>query len=335
MRRVIKLLAVLLGLSISDLEAEYVFAQSDLLQSGHQAFREERYEDALQEFEKVAAQYPELSEAFFLISRVYFETPLYNESRARRALEKALELEPENVEYLVARLEQYKVKSWGFLGDRLREARRIDIARKILLLSPENAYAHEEMGKLHIRDFWRYRNAIMLPSVSYGYAGSLRESDAPDYDNMESGSSTDFFDGTVIAAELENLQELNLNEVFLSDQFDIKKLKSLGVNVVDLSQRAEKAYLRAIGHLHKALESDPRRRSVYDELMQIYVLKGEYEDAMNTLNLMYRFFPEDPDLWCYYGVANYQLGNMDAANRSFETLWMNTSEMLTKIWDSF
>ena len=53
--------------------------------------------------------------------------------------------------------------------------------------------------------------------------------------------------------------------------------------------------------------------------MQIYVLKGEYEDAMKTLDVMYRFYPEDPDLWRYLGVANYQLGNMDAANRSFET----------------
>ena len=319
MSRAIKLLVLLSGLCTPGLGAEQSFAQSDLLEAGYQAFREERYEDALKEFEKVIAEYTDLSEAFFMISRVYFETPLYNESQARHALEKALELEPENIEYLVARLEQYKVKSWGFLGDRLREARRIDIARKILSLSPDNAYAHEEMGKLHIRDFWRYRNAVMLPSVSYGYAGSLRESDAPDYGERESGSSADFFDGTAIAVELENLQQLDLNEVFLSDQFDVQRLKSMGVNVIDLSQRAEKAYLRAIGHLRKALETDPRRRTVYDELMQIYVLKGEYEDAMNTLNLMYRFFPEDPDLWRYYGVANYQLGNMDAASRSFET----------------
>lgn len=301
------------------LKVDAILAQSDPLESGRQAFREERYEDAMQAFEKVASENPELSEAHFLISRVYFETPLYNESRARSALEKALELEPENIEYLVARLEQYKVKSWGLLGDRLRESRRLDTARKILKLDPDNAYAHEELGRVHIRDFWRYRNAIMLPSVSYGYAGGTRSSDAPDYNSQETSSALSYMDGAAAVATLNNLEALNPNEVFLGDRFDLDRLRSQGVDVVDLSKRAERAYLRAIGHLGKALEVDPRRRSVYDEMMQIYALKGEYEDALNTLNRMYRFYPEDPGLWAYFGITQYQLGNMDAANRSFET----------------
>ena len=49
-----------------------------------------------------------------------------------------------------------------------------------------------------------------------------------------------------------------------------------GVPVLDLSRRAQNAYERAIGHLKKSLETDPRRRSVYDEMMEIYALKGEY-----------------------------------------------------------
>ena len=317
-----KRLGFLIGFCLISLNVERAFAQSELLEPGRQAFREERFEDALQEFENVASEYPELSEAYFLISRVYFETPLFNEGRARRSLEKALELEPENVEYLVARLEQYKVKSWGFLGDRLRESRRLDTARRILKLAPDNAYAHEELGKVHIRDFWRYRNAIMLPSVSYGYAGGVRSSDESDYGESEDN----FLAGTSVASELSGIGNLNPNEVFLGDQFDIEKLRSQGVNVLDLSERAERAYLRAIGHLSKALEVDPRRRSVYDEMMQIYALKGEYEDAMGTLNVMYRYYPEDPDLWRYFGIANYRLGNMDAANRAFETAFEYMSE---------
>ncbi len=311
---------LLAGLCLFSLYAGQAFAQSELLEPGRQAFREERFEDALQVFERVSSEHPELSEAYFLISRVYFETPLYNEGRARQSLEKALELEPENVEYLVARLEQYKVKSWGFLGDRLRESRRLDTARRILKLDPDNAYAHEELGKVHIRDFWRYRNAIMLPSVSYGYAGSMRSSDEPDY------SSDDFLAGTSAGAELAELNAPNPNEVFLGDQFDMERLRSQGANVLDLSERAERAYLRAIGHLNKALEVDPRRRSVYDEMMQIYALKGEYEDAMVTLGTMYRNYPEDPDLWRYLGIANYQLGDMDAANRAFKTAFEYMSE---------
>ena len=313
-----KRLTMLIAICLLGLEAQQVFAQSDPLEPGRQAFREGRYEDAAEVFGQVAQEYPQLAEAHFLLSRVYFETPLYDEGRARRTLEKALELEPENLEYLVARLEQYRVKSWGLLGDRLRESRRLETARKILKVDPSNAHAHEELGRVYIRDFWRYRNAIMMPSLSYGYAGSGRESDAPDYEDQGAASFDEYLDGTV-ASDLNNYPVVNPNEVFLGDQFNIEALRSQGVNVLDLSRRAERAYQRAIAHLEKALEVDPRRRSVYDEMMQIYVLKGEYEDAMNTLDLMYRFYPEDPDLWRYLGVANYQMGNMDAANRSFET----------------
>ena len=313
-----KRLMMLIAICLLGLEAQQVFAQTDPLEPGRQAFREGRYEDAAEIFGQVARENPQLAEAHFLLSRVYFETPLYDEGRARRTLERALEIEPENVEYLVARLEQYRVKSWGLLGDRLREARRLETARKILKVDPSNAHAHEELGRVYIRDFWRYRNAIMLPSVSYGYAGSGRESDAPNYEDPGEASFDDYLDGSV-ASDLNNYPVINPNEVFLGDQFDIKTLRAQGVDVLDLSRRAERAYQRAIAHLEKALEVDPRRRSVYDEMMQIYVLKGEYEDAMNTLDLMYRFYPEDSDLWRYLGVANYRMGNMDAANRSFET----------------
>ncbi len=313
-----KRLTLLIAICLLGLEAQQVFAQPDPLEPGRQAFREGRYEDAAEVFGQVAQEYPQLAEAHFLLSRVYFETSLYDEGRARRTLEKALELEPENLEYLVARLEQYRVKSWGLLGDRLRESRRLETARKILKVDPSNAHAHEELGRVYIRDFWRYRNAIMMPSLSYGYAGSGRESDAPDYEDQGAASFDEYLDGTV-ASDLNNYPVVNPNEVFLGDQFNIDALRSQGVNVLDLSRRAERAYQRAIAHLEKALEVDPRRRSVYDEMMQIYVLKGEYEDAMTTLDLMYRFYPEDPDLWRYLGVANYHMGNMDAANRSFET----------------
>ncbi len=326
-----KQLTIFFGYCLISLVIPHVFAQSDLLEVGRQAFRAERYEDAVREFERVASEYPELSEAHFLISRVYFETPLFDEGRARKAIERALELEPENVEYLVARLQQYKLKSWGFLGDRLRESRRLDTARKILKLDADNAYAHEELGKVYIRDFWRYRNAIMLPSVSYGYAGSVRNSDEVDYSNFESPTAIGPLDNA--EAAFGDLEDLNPNQVFLSDEFDIDRLNSLGVNVIDLSLRAERAYQRAIRHLSIALESDPRRRSVYDEMMQIYALKGEYEDAMNTLGQMYRFYPEDPDLWRYFGITHYQLGEMDSANRSFETAFEFMDEEERQAYD--
>ena len=313
-----KSLNIAIVLILGGMVSSLVMAQSDdPLEPGRQAFREERYGDALKIFEKVAAEDPRRAEAHFLASRVYFETPLENERRARQSLTKALELEPDNVEYLVARLEQYRKESWSFLGDRILESRRLETARKIIKVDPDNAYAHEELGIVNIRDFWRYRNAILMPSLSYGYAGGVRQSDAPTYEQEPLGFD-ELLDEAALNSEL-NFPDINLDEVILGDRFDIETLRSQGVNVLDLSQRAERAYQRAIGHLNKALEVDPRRLSVYEEMMQIFALKEEYEDAMVTLDQMYRFFPENPDLWRYLGLVNYKLGNMEVADRSFTT----------------
>ena len=304
---------------------------SDPLQEGKQAFREERFDEAARIFETVAEQEPENAEAHFLIARVYFETPLNNNRKAKRALDRALKLEPENVEFLVASLQQQRTESWNFITERVKEAKRLELAQKILKIDPDNAFAHEEVGLVNIRDFWRYRNAIMLPTLSYGYSGATREAD--NY-TVFGGGGTDnegpgLDQGLEQAAQFQNWDIPDVtgpDEVFLTDQFDLEALRSQGIPFQDLSNRAQRAYDRAIGHLNKSLEIDPRRRSVYDELMQIYALKGEYEDALVMLEEMYRFFPEDTDLWRYLGLTHYKLDNMEASDRSFSTAFQYMSE---------
>ncbi len=305
---------------------QLVWAQAnsaDPLEPGKEAFREERYAEAERIFLQVAANDPQNAEVQFLLARVYFETPLRDEGRARRAIGKALDLEPENVEYLVARLMQYRTDSWGFLSDRIKEARRLEISRVILKFDPDNPYAHEELGLVNIREFWKYRNAIMMPGLNYGYAGMQRtevdrerELLTPE-DLTLDGLLTD--PGFNAPPEAADDTYIDINQVFLSDKFDLEALEGQGVNVLDISQRAEKAYQRAVAHLGKALEVDPRRRPIYDEMMQVFALKGEYEDALVMLEDMYAFFPEDPDLWRYFGLAHYKLGNMADADRSFAT----------------
>ena len=294
---------------------------SDPLEEGKQAFREERYADAAQIFERIAEDDPSNAEAHFLIARVYFETPLYSNKKAKKAIERALDLEPENVEYLVARLQQLRTESWNFISERIKEAKRIETSREILKLDPDNAFAHEELGTVNIRDFWRYRNAIMLPTLNYGHSGGTRRNESA---RTSSGATIEedlaldnLLDDVEVGAPFSPVA--GPDQVFLADRFDVETLRDQGVPILDLSARAQRAYERAIGHLKKALEVDPRRRSVYDLMMQIFALKGEYEDALTMLDEMYHFFPEDADLWQYLGLTHYQLGNMDAADRSFAT----------------
>ncbi len=302
--------------------------QQDPLEAGKQAFREERYGDAAQHFERITLEDPNNAEAFYLLSRVYFETPLYDVKKAGAALDAALKIDPDNVLFLVARLQQLRTDSWNFFAEKIKEIKRLEVAHKILDLDPANAFAHEELGTSYIRDFWRYRNAVMIPTLlqRQGANNLINSFNNADPNRNNIGVN----DGTLTSASssLDFGTASDPARVFVADKFDVARLKQQGVPVQDLSARAQRAYEKAIEHLQRSLDVDPRRRSVYDEMMQIYALKGEYGEALKMLQQMYRFFPEDPYLWTYLGLAHYRTGNMEAADRSFETAfrYMNPNE---------
>jgi GWxTD domain-containing protein len=335
MKTLLPTLLVFLLLSTPDL----VFAQSeeDSMREGILAFREGRYEVAERAFERITDADPTQAEAYFLLARLYSETPLENRSKANRALDKALRLEPDNLTYLVGRLQQLREESWNFFTEKIREQKRIELSQRILELDSTNAFAHEELGAAFIRDFWRYRNAIMLPTVRFGGSTFQIDNDMPGALSTtavgltsQSGQSVD---GTgelgmagALSADAFDSQFSDPNSVFLGDRFDIDALIRIGVPVQDLSMRAQRAYNRAIDHLKASLATDPRRRSVYDRMMEIYALKGEYSEALGMLEEMYAFYSEDPRTWLYLGLAQYRSGNLDAAAKSFETAMKHLSE---------
>src|SRR5690606_28224708 len=111
---------------------------------GIEAFREGRYEDAARALGEAAERDPGNAEAHFLLARIYAETPLEDDRRARQSLERAIELDPKNVTYLVGRLQQLRRESWNFFQEKVRERKRIELAREILTLDSTNAFAHEE-----------------------------------------------------------------------------------------------------------------------------------------------------------------------------------------------
>ena len=300
---------------------------SDPMTDGILAFRSGEYAQAVSFFESALAANPDNAEAHFLLARIFWETPLRDVKRAGNELEKAIAIEPDNVQYLVASLQQNKADASNFITEKIRESKRRRLAQTILELDPDNSFAHEEMGSSYIRDFWRYRNALMYPALTfneYKYRGSTTidpmagylVDDINEFDRSQGNLESEPLDTELIGAVEANYDP---NSIFMADEFDVETLKRQGIPVMDLSSRAQKAYDKAISHLGKALEADPRQRSVYDHLMEIYALKGEYEEAMSMLSQMYVFFPEDSELWTYLGFTHYNLGNMDAASKSFET----------------
>lgn len=298
---------------------------SDAYQRGVLAYRDGRLQEAVSAFQEALRQNPGLADAHYQLARLYGTTELDDYKQAQKYLDAALALEPNNIQYQVALLQHLRSESWLALVNRVREQKRLRLARDILRQDPDNGYAHEEMGVHYIWDFWRYRNAIMMPTLTLAQAtlpsnivdeGALstslsRDEIGAELDPVGDGQET-------VDAPTIRMPEIDPLLVYANEAFDFETLAMQGVPIQDLSVRGQRAYDRAKRHLDKALDSDPRRLPVYEHLMEIYALKGEWNDALATLGQMVQYFPEAPETWMYLGLAHFRAGNGDAANVSFE-----------------
>ena len=302
-------------------------ASRQVMEEGIEAFRAERYDAARHAFERALSADPDNAEAHYKLSRVYYETPLFDKGEAGRHISEARKLDPDNVEYMVAELQQLRLPSWSNVAEFIQQEKRRSLAQQILAIDSTNAFAHEELGATYIRDFWQYRNAIAFPSLGFERTVYDPEDDEELGRGVEgaSGSQTLFEDPDAASSRAPSYETGDPTNLDLTDRFDIETLRSQGAAVLDLSSRADAAYEAAIGHLEKALTYDPRRRPVYDHLMRIHTLNEAYDDALDVLDRMYVFFPEDEGMWMYLGLANHRLGRTDAAAKSFEQAFEHMS----------
>ncbi len=308
--------------------AAYAQSTDSDMAEGRLAFEEASYEKAEQVLLRVTESEPDRAEAHYLLARLYTETPLVDPGKAENALDEAIGIEPDNIKYLVAKLAQLRKESRNLIKERILEQRRITLSRKILSIDSTNALAHEELGALFIRDFWRYRNAIMFPSMTF--SGNLHRGnqamalgDPPlamqtplqeDLEAEEGFSNTQASPPETAPAFVDDP-----SRVFLADRFDVEQLEEQGVPIMDLSRRAQQAYERAVKHLGSALTSDPQRLPAYRQLMRVYALKGEYGVARQMLENMYAAFPELSSTWLYLGLAQAYGNDQEGAANSFET----------------
>ncbi len=295
-------------------------ASQRLLEEGIEAFRDDRFDAAKSAFERAIEKDGENAEAYYMLSRVYYESPLFDKGEAGKAIGQARKLQPSNIEYMVAQLQQLRLPSWNNVAELIQQQERRALAEQILSVDSTNAFAHEELGASYIRDFWQYRNAIALPTLKlpggrYDYADDIPDEDG---ELILQGADPDAEESIASQAMVSSTDFGSAQSIDLTDRFDIATLKAQGVGVLDLSRRADVAYDAAIGHLEKALQYDPRRRPVYDHLMRIFTLKEEYGKALEMLGQMLVFFPDDPQMWAYLGFANQRLGRADAAAKSFD-----------------
>lgn len=291
---------------------------------GIEAYREGRFAEAARLLERAVEATPEDAETRYLLARVLYDerNPNRDEGRANREINAAIDLDPENVVYLVARLEQLRGDTWNFFQELYRLEQRRQVAGRLLALDSTNAYAHEELGVQAIVDYYQYRNAVRIPAVEFRSSRMDREEPRdfaePANEQPEGSSGLAPFQTRapeVVADPANALDDQRGEDV--DDRFDIEELRRRGVAVLDYAERAQAAYDEAVGHLRQALASDPRRRPVYDHVVRLAALSGRYEDALPDLTEMYVQFPDDPEMWLYTGLAAHRLGQYEAADVAF------------------
>lgn len=290
-------------------------ASAQTLEPARDAFRAGDYSRSVLLAEQLIAAHPDSAAAHYLLARIYTETPLENRGKAVDALKEALKLEPENVEFLTAALVQRRVDRATYIQEIIAETERIELAKKLLKLDPTNGVAHEELGAVAIRDFWRYRNALMFPKLTY-----QRGIDQPTVGTgiEEPEEERELSPTEQLGAQDPFSASFGPSDVFIADQFDLASIEAQGVPAMRFTERAARAYRNAIGHLDAAIAADPRRRSVYDQLMRVYTIQGDWNAALERLSTMYVHFPEDPQTWFYLGLAHHKLGNGAAADQAFQ-----------------
>lgn len=306
---------------VSAQEVSPHLAEADL------AYRQGRYAEATQTLRQAVASNPDDAEAHYLLARVLFDhdNPARNEGQAGREIDRALSIEPNNELFLVARLEQLRGDSWNFFQEMMRLRQRREISRQLLAIDSTNAYAHEEMGVQAIGEYYKYRNAITLPGLGFATTAAPL-GDPADFEQQEDGGfgasgaiATTLGGGPTEIGEsaIPDQGMLDTGGEFATDRFDVESFQERGIGTTNFEERAQRSYDRAIGHLRQAIDSDPRRRPVYDHLVRLVALSGEYEDALPLLREMYVQFPEDPVMWLYLGTVNHRIGDDEAADVAF------------------
>lgn len=292
---------------------------------GLEAYSEGRFGDAVRLLGQAVEASPDDAEAHYLLARVLYDdrNPARDERRAGGEIEAALALDPDNVVYLVAQLEQYRADTWNLLQELYRARRRREIANHLLTIDSTNAFAHEELGVQAIVDYYQYRNALKFQGLEFRNPGVTP-------DDLADGSDIAMLENEFGTPGIANVEAANagvfgdpgegLDGFFgeeIADRFDVNELRRRGVAVTDFAPRAAASYRTAVFHLRRSLQSDPRRRPVYDHAVRLATLAGQYEDVLPDLAEMYVHFPEDAGMWLYTGMVNHRLGNYEAADVAF------------------
>ncbi|MEM1054176.1 MAG: GWxTD domain-containing protein [Bacteroidota bacterium] len=297
---------------------------------------------ALAAFTRATEADQDNAEARYQLASILFaDGPLQDLGRARQEVRRAVDLDPTNVAYMTAELETLKGEGWNFWIDFARATRRATLANRILSIDSLNAFAHEELATAAIRDYYQYRNAIWTRDLSF-YSPSYVTEDPIGTDltaeiaaTGAAGVEQDILEGqptTRPATPLTDNTIQGTNEIATQgNRFDIDAIAAYGG--ISFEERADTALELATYHLEIAMEQDPRRRGLYDDVMRLAALSEDWSSTLGALRQMFVHFPDDPAMWRFVGLANHRLGEWEAADAAFSNALERMSEREREVFN--
>ncbi|MEM1271621.1 MAG: hypothetical protein AAGI08_16360 [Bacteroidota bacterium] len=243
--------------------------------------------------------------AYARLAELYATGPIEHHGRARRAIQRAVDLMPDSTSYKVQQLEL-----WQAIGSdppwisvpMSRKARREGLARRILDQDPRNAMALEELGSGKFFDF-----RVQFSAVSF-VTGTLG-------DALLTAADTSFTFPPLDPSAPAVLREGRYAFKPLRDAL----VQRAGVYPISKQGAATQAFDQAESFFRRQVESAPDSPVPYRYLARIYLMLGHTSGVRAVAEQFVRERPDLTEAHLLAGLARHRDGDPSAAEAAFDT----------------
>ncbi|NNE46652.1 MAG: GWxTD domain-containing protein [Rhodothermales bacterium] len=270
-----------------------------LFERAQRAFDDGQYGEARSFLEDAVERAPDNAQALHLLARTSLAQYPRDIKRAKTANNRAIALEPDNVEFLSLKL--YRLHAFPSSAvPPLQTRRKQDLAERILGLDGENELAHAVLGEVALEDYLNARSSVSFP----------------DLDNLDVLAPREAFYNA--AYLLDPVLEPGVDSGGLGFRMS-QRYGGTQIESVSKNEEARKRYELAVEHLQHALDTNPSRKSTYETLLTAATLEGEFEEADRVVELMLSHLADDPETWLFRGLVSFRLNRSAEASDAFKT----------------